>query len=87
MKRDSPRRLHKHATLHASSSHSFACQEAALVQEVADMTPDLAAQEGEPAFEKHHKRLKTLTVSIKKNLKKRCIFPTKHKSLKKGAGF
>ena len=48
MKRESPTRLRKHAKLHASLSHSFASQEAALVQEVADMTPNLAVSEGEP---------------------------------------
>jgi hypothetical protein len=34
---NSPATLHKHAKLHASSSHSFAFQEASLVQEVGDM--------------------------------------------------
>jgi len=46
---NSPATLHKHAKLHASSSHSFAFQEASLVQEVGDMVWDLAVEEGEPA--------------------------------------
>ena len=40
-KRISPAGLHKHAKLHSSSSHSFASQEASLVQEVAYMAQDL----------------------------------------------
>lgn len=37
----SPSRLHKHAKLHVSLFHSFASQEAFLVQEVVNMALDL----------------------------------------------